>query len=151
MARIEDEINQRSFRNEYLKAKINIVYTALMLNSELNTLLKPYNISMQQYNVLRILRGAHPKPISIKLITSRMLDKMSNASRLVEKLRKKGLVERTPSEEDKRRADVIITQQGLDLLDETIELTEEHFIDKIKVVGPEKVAMLNDILDTLRG
>ncbi len=150
MARIEEEIHQSAFKNEYLKAKINIMYTALMLNSELNALLKPYNISMQQYNVLRILRGARPGPTSIKIITSRMLDKMSNASRLVEKLRKKGLVERTLSDEDKRRANVIITQQGLDLLDETVELTEDHFIEKIEVIGFEKAILLNEILDALR-
>ena len=83
----DEELKQTTFKNEFHKSIINIVYTSGWLSTILTQRLKPYDISIQQFNILRILRGQHPKPATIQLIQERMLDKMSNASRLVEKLR----------------------------------------------------------------
>ena len=83
--------------------------------------LKPFGLTVQQYNVLRILRGQHPNPCTVNLIVDRMLDKSSNASRIVERLVSKGLVKRTPCEQDRRAVDVLITQEGLNLLEASDE------------------------------
>ncbi|MEL6924012.1 MAG: MarR family transcriptional regulator [Bacteroidota bacterium] len=92
--KIGDEIRQRKFVNEYHKTHINVLFTASWLNKRVTKTLKPYSISRQQFNILRILRGQHPNPGNVKMISERMIDKMSNASRIVDKLEKKGLVTR---------------------------------------------------------
>jgi DNA-binding MarR family transcriptional regulator len=148
--KIEDEIKQQKFRNEYDKLVINMFYSGGWLNAILNHRLKPYRLSVQQYNILRILRGQHPKPATVNLLKERMLDKMSNASRLVEKLRIKGLLERRICDHDRRAVDVIITQKGLDLLAE-IDALLDGWDDKFKTLTPEEVSKLNSLLDKLRG
>ena len=100
--KLEDEILQKHFRNEYHKATVNVIFSYNWLVDYQVKLFKPYGITMQQYNILRILRGQYPKPATIKLIKERMLDKMSDASRIVEKLRLKGLVERNICSNDNR-------------------------------------------------
>ena len=115
---LEKEINQKKFRSESHKLMVNIIYTFNWLNGQQADFLKPYKITYQQFNVLRILRGQQMQPASIKLIRERMLDKMSDASRIVEKLRMKNLVERHICEHDRRSCQVFITQKGMDLLTE---------------------------------
>lgn len=146
---IEDEIKQLKFRNEYHKLLINIVYTGHWVGEKTAALIQPFNISLQQYNVLRILRGQYPKPATIRLIRERMLDKMSDASRLIERLRQKGYVQREICHNNRRAVDVVITESGLDLLtrlDDKIAALEQllHFlpIDKIKEI--------NTLLDKIR-
>lgn len=146
---IAEEIKQKKFKSELQKALINISFTSSYLNSNFNKVFKPYNISMQQFNVLRILRGQHPEPVSINDITDRMIDKMSNASRLVEKLRLKDLVERTPCAFDRRQVDVKLTENGLNLLEELNEVIagiHKQFIH----VSEEEYAVLNNIMDKIR-
>lgn len=92
--RLEDEIKQKSFRNEFHKLAVNIIYTHSWLMSKIIYMLSQYDITPQQYNILRILRGQFPSPASVSLLKSRMLDKMSDASRLVDRLVEKGLVEK---------------------------------------------------------
>lgn len=89
MKTIEDEINQKKFASIYVKTHINILFTSNWLEGNFYKLFKNYGLSNQQYNVLRILRGQHPKPVMLNQITERMIDKMSNATRLVEKLKQK--------------------------------------------------------------
>ena len=113
---LEKEINQKKFRSESHKLMVNIIYTFNWLNGQQSDFLKPFDITYQQFNVLRILRGQQMQPASIKLIRERMLDKMSDASRIVEKLRMKGLVERHICQHDRRSCQVFITQKGMDLL-----------------------------------
>ncbi|MBX2927361.1 MAG: MarR family transcriptional regulator [Saprospiraceae bacterium] len=149
--RIEDEIQQKQFNNEFQKAHINIVFTAAWLNHRSSKILKPMGISTQQFNILRILRGMHPQPAGIKLLTERMIDKMSNASRLVEKLLQKGLVVRTECGNDRRRVDVKITHQGLDLLQRASIAIEERFHNDVQSISVAEAAQLNDLLDKLRG
>lgn len=148
--RLEEEIKQKKFKDEFHKLFINLIYTGNWVKNMDAALLKKNNITSQQYNVLRILRGQHPNPISINLIVDRMLDKMSNASRLVEKLRKKGWVERRECPSDRRQAEVLITDSGLSLLKDIDEVltSEGNRFDKI---SKEEAKMVNDVLDRLRG
>jgi DNA-binding MarR family transcriptional regulator len=148
--RIEDEIKQtKPFPNPQTKAAINLSFTASWMSSIQTQLLKPYGLSMQQYNILRILKGIHPKPATVKVLIERMIDRDSNASRLVEKLKKKQLVERNACEEDRRRVDVVITEKGLETLDDLsglIKLSQ----DKIHL-SDEEADILSNLLDKMRG
>ena len=146
--RIDEEIKSK-FTSEYQKAIVNIIYTSNWLENRHSILLKPFGISTQQFNLLRILRGQHPKPASVNLLIDRMLDKTSNASRLVEKLRKKELVERRICEADRRQVDVLITNKGLDLLKELDIITKE-FHNQLKEISEHEIEMINNILDKLR-
>ena len=116
MPSIETLIKQSKFRDEKHKAIISVLYTANALNNFHENYFKKYELTSQQYNALRILRGQHPKPATVNLIRERMMDKMSDASRIVERLRKAGFVERVASKRDRRAVDVLITQKGLDVL-----------------------------------
>ena len=99
------------------KAVVNILYTASWLEGINIQRFKPHGISPQQYNVLRILRGAYPNPVMLGEITERMIDKNSNATRLVEKLRLKGFLKRDICKTNRRQVDITITQKGLTLLE----------------------------------
>jgi DNA-binding MarR family transcriptional regulator len=148
--RFEDVIKSR-FRNEFHKLRLNLYYTNNVLNSEIPMLLKPYNITPQQYNVLRILRGQHPHPVSIKTIKERLLDKNSDVSRIIDKLLLKGLIERKECPSDRRQKDIIITKKGLDLLN-AIDEKESLLDDSIrKNLSEEEAKTLNELLDKLRG
>jgi len=148
--KLEDEILQKHFRNEYHKAAVNVIYSYNWLVDYQVNLFKPYGITMQQYNILRILRGQYPKPATIKLIKERMLDKMSDASRIVEKLRLKGLVERNICSNDRRNVDVCITDKGLELLSR-VDKHDNEVDAKLSTLNEEEVKQLNDLLDKLRG
>lgn len=116
MPTIESLIKQNKFKDEQQKAMISVIYTANALSNFHENYFSKHQLTLQQYNALRILRGQYPKPATINLIRDRMMDKMSDASRIVERLRKGGFVERLVSKIDKRAVDVIITQKGLDVL-----------------------------------
>ena len=147
---LEKEINQKKFRNESHKLMVNIIYTFNWLNGQQSDFLKPFDITYQQFNVLRILRGQQMQPASIKLIRERMLDKMSDASRIVEKLRMKGLVERHICQHDRRSCQVFITQKGMDLLTE-IDKNEAQQTDSMIALSEPEKQQLNLLLDKLRG
>ncbi|MFT4523076.1 MAG: DNA-binding MarR family transcriptional regulator [Bacteroidia bacterium] len=146
---IEHDIKQKAFQTEYQKVFINVAYTNSYLTTMMNTFLKKYDVSMQQYNVLRIARGQHPNPTTVSMITDRMIDKMSNASRLVDKLQLKELLERKQCSSDKRQVDVHITTRGLELLNEIDQFMSE-FEAQLSHVSLERAALLNDILDEIR-
>lgn len=146
---LEEGIKQEKFSSEYHKLTINIAFTNSYLTNLLNNYLKPYELSMQQYNVLRILRGQHPSPVSINSITDRMIDKMSNASRLVEKLRKKDMIQRETCSADKRQVDVCITTKGLTALTE-IDTLMAGFERQFEHIDVKEVALANKVLDDLR-
>jgi len=120
--KIEDEIKQGAFKSPYQKAYINLLYTSGWLQQQQSALFKPFGITLPQFNILRILRGQHPKPATISLLIERMLDKTSNASRIVDKLEAKKLVTRKQCPEDRRTVDVLITEEGLQLLAKMDEL-----------------------------
>jgi DNA-binding MarR family transcriptional regulator len=146
---IGKEIKQEKFKNEHQKMLINILFTSGWLSSKHACSLKPYGISVQQYNILRILRGQYPNPVTINLLIDRMLDKNSNASRLVEKLRLKKLVDRAICEKDRRAVNVVITQKGLTLLTE-LDKQEDFFLKELKSLSAKEAELLSSLLDKLR-
>lgn len=147
--RIEDEIKQKSFKSEFHKLAVNLMFTHGWLISANRELLLTYDITSTQYNILRILRGQYPNPISINLLKERMLDKMSDTSRLVERLRIKGFLDRRVCENDRRKSDVKITESGLGLLKELDYIDEE--LEKIfSNISKEEAIILNNLLDKLR-
>ena len=149
--KLEDEIKQgKAFTNEYSKIIVNLIYTYNWLESTTKAFFTKYDLTSQQYNILRILRGQHPSPATINLLRERMLDKMCDASRLVERLRIKGLVERNQSLEDKRAVDIVITQKGLELLS-SIAGNMPEYESILQTLTLEEAESLNTLLDKLRG
>ncbi len=147
--KLEEEIKQSKFKSEFHKLGINIIFTANWLSLHHTKHCKQYDITPEQFNLLRILRGQHPKPATVNLLIERMLNKMSNASRLVEKLRKKGLVERQTCESDRRACDVAITKKGLDLLAK-MDKEEGEWNNIFSHLSEEESKKANLILDKLR-
>ncbi len=146
---IEEDIKQSRFKNLKQKTLINILYTAAALEYKHSSMLKLYGLTPAQYNVLRILRGQHPRPSSVNLLIERMIDKSSNASRIVEKLRTKGLVNREECESDRRLVEVIITNTGLDLL-KMLDTREDSFFAQSFNLSDQEAELLNEYLDKLR-
>lgn len=147
--KIEQEIAQSAFKNKRHKTVVNIAYTYNWLYEKQSGILKPYDISIQQYNILRILRGQHPNPATIKLLKARMIDKMSDVSRLVDKLKTKGLLVRNECPNDRRNVDVIITDKGLELL-ASLEDKVDSINDLFSILSESELEQLNDYLDRVR-
>lgn len=150
MVKIEEAIQQKEFKDPYNKVVVNLLYTNSFLVTSQNALFKPYGISPEQYNVLRILRGQNGLPTTVSSIQERMLNKMSNASRLIEKLKLKGFVKRSECPNDRRQVDVLITEKGLEVLKE-LQLKVEEGNKTFVHLNIEEVNQLNDLLDKLRG
>ena len=150
MVKLKEEIKQNQFRNHLQEAAINILFTSGWLFNKQKDFFKPYGITGQQYNVLSILRGQYPGKISGAEIKLRMLDKNSDISRILDRLLLKGLVVKSQCPNDKRAADVQITQTGLDLL-ATID-TNIHALDIVMDnLTEEEAAQLSLLLDKVRG
>jgi DNA-binding MarR family transcriptional regulator len=146
---IEKEINQKTFNNEFHKLAVNLMFSNnWLLDSQLR-ILKPYSFTQPQYNVLRILRGSQNEPLTVNAIIERMLDRMSNVSRLVDKLLEKGYVERSQSSMDRRAVDIIITKKGLDIL---AEIDEQQAIWEASYskISESDAKKLNNLLDSMR-
>lgn len=146
---LEEDVKQEKFQSEHQKAAINILYTGSWLYNINASFLKKFGITPEQFNVLRILRGSHPKALMLADITCRMIDKNSNATRLVEKLRQKGFVNRVICENNRRQVDISITDKGLALL-KKIDSQNPMWIDTFKNLTKAEAAELNRILDKLR-
>ena len=115
---MEQAVHQKKYSNEWHRLRVNILYTSGWLKNEIKDFLDPFEVTQQQFNILRILRGQHPDGISTKDICERMIDRKSDTSRLVARLKEKGLVEKCEHPEDKRQVCVTITDCGLKLLKE---------------------------------
>ncbi|MEP0367607.1 MAG: MarR family transcriptional regulator [Cyclobacteriaceae bacterium] len=146
---ISEDIKQEKFKSELSKAIINIIYTNGWLQQSQVNLFKPHGLTTPQYNVLRILRGQHPKPATINLLIDRMLDKSSNASRIVDRLESKGLVDRKQCSGDRRAVDVFISSRGLELLKKIDEELEE-WESGLNTLSETDCKTLSDLLDKLR-
>jgi DNA-binding MarR family transcriptional regulator len=146
---LEQDIKQSKFRDEHEKAAINILFTASWLSNKNALRLRPHGITSEQFNVLRILRGSHPDKLMLAEITSRMIDKSSNATRLVEKLRQKGLLRREICENNRRQVDITITEEGLALL-KAIDVEMESWVKSLRGITLSEAQELNRILDKLR-
>ncbi|MFN3403172.1 MAG: MarR family winged helix-turn-helix transcriptional regulator [Cytophagaceae bacterium] len=148
--KLEEEIKQKEFRNEYHKALVNLIYTSNWLESKSKDFFKKFGLTKQQFNILRIVKGQHPNPANINLLKDRMLDKMSDASRIVERLRLKNLLDRKTCTEDKRAVDIHITKKGMDLLNK-IDKEMPSFEKNFATLSIEEAKKLNSLLDKLRG
>ena len=146
--KIEDEIKGR-FRNDYHKGMINLVFTTNQLNHQFQQFLKVHNLSIQQYNILRVLRGFGKQPRSINFLKERMLDRNSDISRLVDRLFQRGLIRRTECNEDRRQKDVEITQAGLEILGQMDEC-EKKVDTLLSNLSLDEVKQLNFLLDKIR-
>ena len=148
--KLEEEIQQvKPFRNNYHKAAVNLIFTGKWMIQFHSDVFKKYNLTIQQYNILRILRGSNLGATTVKHIRERMPDRMSDASRIVELMRKKGLVARTTSSADRRRMNVAITVKGLDLLKE-IEKESERMDHCLTALNEEEIVLLNNLPDKVR-
>lgn len=147
---INNDIQQlRHFRNEHHKATVNILFSSNWLLENIKKFLQHEDITPQQYNILRILRG-NKTPLSTLQIRERMLDKMSDTSRIVDRLLKKELVEKKTSQNDKRLVDVTISKTGLELLDR-LDNRNASLDGILFNLTPDEAKMLNDLLDKMRG
>lgn len=147
---IEKEIYSNKFDDNHQKAVVNLIYTYGWVTNILKGMLQKHKITLQQFNILRILRGQYPAPSTINLLKERMLDKMSDASRIVERLVQKGLVKRYVNKNDRRAVDIIISQEGLDILKKL-----DHELSIREILGnnlsDEEAGVLSGLLDKLRG
>src|SRR5882762_3649029 len=145
---IDKDINQRKFRNDYQRAGINLIYTYNWANEQIKQIFEQFDITPQQFNILRILRGAG-EPLSTLQIRQRMLDKMSDTSRIVDRLLKKGLVKKITCKADRRLVDVTISDKGLKLL-EKMDRHDNDMEAVFKNLTDAEAKTLNKLLDKLR-
>lgn len=147
---IEKEIQSDKFEDNYHKVVINLSYTYSWMANLMRAEFEKYNLTSQQFNVLRILRGQYPKPATVNLLKERMIDKMSDASRIVDRLVQKELVSRCTSHQDRRAVDIRISEKGLELLSrmdgtfKTSDLLKQNLTE-------QEASLLSDLLDKLRG
>lgn len=146
---LEQDIKQERFQSEYQKASINILYTGSWLYNLNAAYLKKFGVTPEQFNVLRILRGSHPQPMMLAEITARMIDKSSNCTRLVEKLRQKGLVNREICADNRRQVDISITERGLQIL-KKIDADSPAWTRTLEKLTKAEAKELNRMLDKLR-
>lgn len=147
--KIEDEIKQSAFKDDYQKAYINLVFTAGWLQLRQSALFKEFGLTLPQFNILRILRGQHPKPATVNMLIERMLDKTSNASRIVDKLEAKQLVTRKVCPSNRRAVDIRIADSGLELL-QRIDAVMATQGTGLQNLTAEEAAQLSDLLDKIR-
>ena len=145
--KIEDEIKQPKFKTPIQKALLNLIYTSNWLQSKQQEFFKTYGITATQFNILRILKGQHPKSISATEIKSRMLDRNSDVSRLLDRLAIKKLIDKSTCPNDRRAADVSITKQGLTLLETVADTVDMNVLD----LTDEEAVILSNLLDKCRG
>ncbi len=147
---LEKDIQQASFTGQRQKAVINLIYTYHWITEQIKSILSAEDITLQQYNILRILRGSDPQPLSTLAIRERMLDKMSDTSRIVDRLVIKQLVTKRMCPSDKRLVDVSITHQGKEML-ERIDARDSEMRGVMENLNEEELTALNSLLDKLRG
>lgn len=145
MGNLTRDINSK-FKNNKIKALLNIIYTANWISSQQNEFFKSYGISPQQYNILRILRGAD-QPLKVQTIKDRMLERSPNATRLMDKLCAKNYIERLPSEHDRRVVKIVITRQGKTLLQ---AIPSDFNQDLLKNLSETEAEQLSNLLDKMR-
>ena len=148
--KIEEAVKQENFRNVYQKATLNLLFTHSWLTDHLKSFFSTFDITPQQYNILKILKGQHPNPITTSLIRDRMLDRSSDASRLVDRLYKKELVNRNICQKDKRLVDVTLSDRGLELVD-LVDAQTEKLDAYLSRLTPTEAKEISDLLDKIRG
>ena len=146
---IDQDIQQSKFRNAHQKAAINLIYTLAWMRDKTKAIFDSEDITPQQFNILRILRGSFPAPLSTLQIRERMLEKMSDTSRIVDRLITKGLVKKVVCKNDRRLVDVIITDKGKKML-ERLDTRQDEIDGVLGKLSEKDAAMLSDLLDKIR-
>jgi len=149
MASLEQDIKQKNFANEQVKANLNVLYTANWIYNKISSFLKPYNLTNEQFNVLRILRGSHPKSMCQKDILNRMIAPNSNVTLIMKKLKTKKYIKVVQSEKDKREYVINITKEGLTILKEMDKILEQQKTNFNNLSDSESFH-LNALLDKIR-
>ena len=147
--KLEDAISNPKFNSEVHKATINILFTAHWLRTQINANLKPYGLTQEQYNIMRILKGKHPEKMCVKDIAQRMIERSSNVPRILDRLVRKNLIERKQSKQDRRETESVLTQKGLELLQKVNENVKENE-NKLMNLNEAAAAQLNALLENLR-
>lgn len=147
--KLEEAIKSTKFKDMKHKATLNLMYTAYVLKTNMSALLKEHDLTPEQYNVMRILRGKHPEPMCVRDIASRMIEKSSNVPRIVDRLVAKKFVKRTTSKEDKRETLMSITEKGLEQLEIAIKAGDDVGMNIIGITE-EEASQLNELLEKLR-
>ncbi len=148
--KLSERIKQARFASPAQEALLNILVTSSWVLSELSALMAPFGVTPTQYNVLRILRGSHPEKLPCSEIGRRMLDRMPDVTRLLNRLERAGLVTRTRSSHDRRVVEVGITEKGLELLARMQPVVDEAQERLMRRLSPEELRLLSDLLDRLR-
>jgi DNA-binding MarR family transcriptional regulator len=148
---LEDALRQAPIEDLTFRSSLNLYYTQSRMAHFHSRVLRPFEISNQQFNILRILKGQNGKPIVVGDISNRMVDKMSNTSRLVEKMRLKSLVERTECPHDRRKVELMLTDKGLDLVKNASETMSQEIRKRMSKLDDQELVELNRILDKLNG
>ena len=146
---IDQDILQTKFRNEHQKATINLLFTYNWITERTKELFASEDVTPQQFNILRILRGSYPKPLSTLQIRERMIDKMSDTSRIVDRLITKGLVKKGVCKDDRRLVDVMITDKGKKLL-ERLDSRQDEMDNIIGNISKKEAIQLSELLDKIR-
>lgn len=150
MGKLEQDLQQKKFNNEVVKANINILFTANLIYNQISSYLKPYDLTHEQFNVLRILRGKHPECMCQKDVLSRMVAPKSNLTLILKKLVAKNLVSVVQSPKDKREYEISITELGLNKLG-VLDIEMIKFDHSITNLTESEAIQLNELLDKIRG
>ncbi|UAB79999.1 MarR family transcriptional regulator [Marixanthomonas sp. SCSIO 43207] len=148
--KIEEVIKTRQPMEVATKTVINLMYTSRVVEEAVTSIFKEYNLTNQQYNVLRILRGQKNKPANLSTLQERMIDRSSNTTRLVDKLIQKKLVTRNVCPDNRRKVEISITETGLDILEKLDPITSQTNKDVLQNLNSEELKTLNNLLDKLR-
>jgi DNA-binding MarR family transcriptional regulator len=149
LMKLEEAIKSDAFRGARHKAVLNILYSAYWLKNNSSTLLKTYNVTIEQYNVLHTLSLRHPEQVCVKDIATRMLEKSSNVPRIIDRLVEKGLATRSTSQSDKRETIVSITPKGMEVHDASMKGID-HQREELMSLTDEEAAQLSELLDKMR-
>lgn len=147
--KLEDAIKSNRFTDERHRATVNLLYTSYWLKSSLSLVLKQQGLTNEQHNVLRILKGSHPKEMCVKEIGARTLEKSSNVPRIIDRLVAKKLVRRYQSKEDKRETLVGLTEKGIEITQLARQAVEECTANIVNLTQ-EDAAILNALLEKMR-
>ena len=146
---IDKDIQQLKFRNPYQKAAINLIYTLSWMREKTKSVFEAEDITPQQFNILRILRGSFPQPLSTLQIRERMLEKMSDTSRIVDRLIAKGFVKKITCKDDRRLVDIIISNKGKKVL-ERLDTRQDEIDGVLSNLSEKDADILSNLLDKIR-
>ena len=150
MATIDEEINQSKFESDFQRAHLNLIFTANWFRDQSKAMFKQFDLTSQQFNVLRILKGAHPKVCSAGYIKDVMIDKSPDLTRLIDRLISKGLVSRCVCPDNRRKLDITITDKGISLLNKINPIVKKES-EKLDNITKQEAVELSRILDKMRG